>query len=1110
MPDWLKINDRTKDGPSQREVRALANTLLRFVTVRPPQREGEEDQPPTVETHPSASVGATASTGGTGIGMTGPSQTELLRALMRAREREDRATMRRIGQDFVASGRFVKGFDTLHMPFDRMDRWLFEHNDSPPLMQFERVIGSYLGGSISSAIDTDEYREDRLRIGDSLLSIYIGNDFRVVQTPRPYLARAMRIFGLLETDVRNREELDAPGGIARTLRARVRLPEALYPLPSDRVSTPAAGDSSVNEEGGRKELRDAIDRLGVLGDAIEELAAKYEADRLERADDVAPRGSASVQQHATDVQRTTAAPVGRQRASALPVALTSATEVPFLSPVRQGELTDGTRRVLEDVGIPIGAIRVPAAVARLEERAAGLSRRIHMAGRPEGTIRLGTELVNVENVVGTDADLILDHKDGLLPRVCSPTAPSRADQPIVSEVPASPGQVLSASIGDLMVVEQEIQRYDPGEVAHIENVLMGESKQRTHRTKQTVEEAVIIETEVSRETERDLQSTERFELQTEMQEVVRDDTAREAGITVSGSYGQVHFQADARYSRETAREESERTGTTYARDVTERAVSRVQERVREERTRRTTLEIEETSLHGLENAGGDANIVGVYRWIDKVYKAQLVNYGRRAMFEFVIPEPGAFLKFAASSRPIEGLDLTRPQAPGFCSTDGTFIPLQPQDISEFGPFAYLYWVGRYNANDVNAPPPRYKIVGTGFGEKTPDEPNAKVETTVQAPPGYLARRAWLSGNRAATASDATFLVYVGRHAASNFNFVVALDGEDAVIPISVLTAGVSAYAFNVEIECERSVGAYEDWQQSVFSAVMTAYLEALAEYSDRVAALRVQQEPGELGGRNPAVSRQLEQTELKRAAISILTGQHFDSFDALRLTADPHGYPQLDLPETALEAPFIRFFEQAFEWENMVYVFYPYYWGRKDDWVRDAMLEDADLVFGEFLRAGAARLVVPARPGFEEAVAAYLEHGWPIVDEADPAAGAPETDDLPLLSIVDEVKSQQGYSATPGVGVLAVVQGSPDVDGTDTDFDPERDSDREIHIDGVKYRIASVSSPTNISLTEPYAGANASELAYSLGVRYIGEPWEVRVPTTLVRLEANPALPVFS
>ena len=99
------------------------------------------------------------------------------------------------------------------------------------------------------------------------------------------------------------------------------------------------------------------------------------------------------------------------------------------------------------------------------------------------------------------------------------------------------------------------------------------------------------------------------------------------------------------------------------------------------------------------------------------------------------------------------------------------------------------------------------------------------------------------------------------------------------------------YGFTVEIECERSTAAYEAWQQTVYSAVMTAYLERLANYQDRLAALQIQQGSGELGGRNPAVSRQLERTELKRSALSITHRPTLRQFRRAALSGRSTGLP---------------------------------------------------------------------------------------------------------------------------------------------------------------------------------------------------------------------------
>jgi hypothetical protein len=164
----------------------------------------------------------------------------------------------------------------------------------------------------------------------------------------------------------------------------------------------------------------------------------------------------------------------------------------------------------------------------------------------------------------------------------------------------------------------------------------------------------------------------------------------------------------------------------------------------------------------------------------------------------------------------------------------------------------------------------------------------------------------------------------------------------------------------------------------------------------------------EISGKNPAVNREIERRELKRACISVLTDQQFDQFGAIDIAAD--GIPQPSVSEITLEGPYIRFFEQAFEWQNMTYVYYPLFWGRRSTWVERFNFEDVDPLFGQFLRAGAARVVVPVRPGFELAIDHFMATGdvWeggeqpaissdlyvPIIDELSEQLGAP-TNEVP-------------------------------------------------------------------------------------------------------------------
>ena len=90
-----------------------------------------------------------------------------------------------------------------------------------------------------------------------------------------------------------------------------------------------------------------------------------------------------------------------------------------------------------------------------------------------------------------------------------------------------------------------------------------------------------------------------------------------------------------------------------------------------------------------------------------------------------------------------------------------------------------------------------------------------------------------------------------------------------------------------------------------------------------------------------------------------------------------------------------------------MYIFYPYYWNQKSQWFNLALIEDPDYLFNLFLRSGAARVVVPVRPGFEEAFIYYLQSGQPW-DGGSP----PQVYDPLYLSIAAEIAEQDDEPVT--------------------------------------------------------------------------------------------------
>jgi hypothetical protein len=282
---------------------------------------------------------------------------------------------------------------------------------------------------------------------------------------------------------------------------------------------------------------------------------------------------------------------------------------------------------------------------------------------------------------------------------------------------------------------------------------------------------------------------------------------------------------------------------------------------------------------------------------------------------------------------------------------------------------------------------------------------------------------------------------------------------------------------------------------------MSAYNEQKSAYDEAIKEARANAADSAVSGTNPENNRVTEQTELRKGCISLLTGQRFDLFDAMNRNVAPYGYPEIDFAEAKAEGEYIRAFEQSFEWNNMVYVFYPYFWGRKDDWLTVAQLSDDDPLFGQFLRAGAARVQVPVRVGFEEAVLTFLSTGELWTGEGT-LVSSDGGDAEPDLSIIDELKSQLGDNNVDGPGTVNVTKNSAAVTGIGTAF-TSNDVSRRIIIAGVTYVIRTVQDAQTITLAAPYAGANAQGLGYALGGVLVGQPWEVKIPTDLIKLDES-------
>jgi len=572
----------------------------------------------------------------------------------------------------------------------------------------------------------------------------------------------------------------------------------------------------------------------------------------------------------------------------------------------------------------------------------------------------------------------------------------------------------------LEVVRQQVIRYEAGEVAHIENVLAGESRERVHRTLDRTEDVSVFETETRRDESRNLQSTERFELASEANRQIESRNEHAVGASISASYGpfvQVGLEASAGGS--SARSAATKRATTFSREVTDEAASAVSKSVREERKRTVLSEVEETNRHAIENGNSSEHVVGIYQWVEKVMQVQVFSYGERLLYDLVLPEPGAFLSFALSSAENSEADVEPPQA----------WELKPDELS---PSTWLSESAKYRAADVTQPPGPL----TKSAEIKIEPGSAQGVTThttkIEPPEGYRPVSALIAVEVAKAAPigphdlSANLIVSVagqeqrfddedlGTLAITNpvrgeparlliksedpatRTFSIS-DAEPGDVPVAIAAAGVTAGAVTVSVILQPTDAQLDQWRHTAYNQIRQSHDAAVATYEAALAGGNIAAGI-QIQGRSSSENRRLERDEVKKQMITAFTRQHYERFDGITEDTE-NDYPQVDLGNYAQQGLFIRFFEQAFEWEQMSWVLYPYYWGRKAAWLDGFATKGADPQLVAFLRAGAARVQLPVRPGFELAVMHFQVHDekfLPIVQELAEQLDRPSGKEFPV------------------------------------------------------------------------------------------------------------------
>jgi hypothetical protein len=599
-----------------------------------------------------------------------------------------------------------------------------------------------------------------------------------------------------------------------------------------------------------------------------------------------------------------------------------------------------------------------------------------------------------------------------------PSDPDTGNPPTNPGTPVNPNDVFIPSgfgmknigVADYRKVEQSTYCYVEGDVSHIENIMAREYKEKSTRRLKRSESQVTKSTESEKEKLTDTTSTERNEMQNEISKVLQEakDFAAQAGFSAgwgsgSGVSPKYMLNTAANYATHNSKEESIRQAVTEAKDVTARALDRIVTKVKEERIDKILEEYEENNKHGFDNTKGGSHVVGVYRWVDKVVKNQIFNYGKRMMFEFMVPEPAKLHSLGMKVSNNTENQLIKPIDPREAAA------MQIKDWSALADTTKLkYWLGYYNV-EVDEKLESVVYVGKAIDYSSTESKRASSKSDLIAIPEHYITESYVvkSSNSFPGYNgwgNGASLLVGGDNGSSGFLKFVR------EVPITIATTNAHYFHATVNIKCVLQEEYKNGWMQKAFNKIIEAYELELSKYE---AALAEAKAVGvQIKGSNPGFYRKIENTILRRNCISYMLNQNPNAmltFGKKRYYTNDNSatetFTNTDIlvnHELDQYAAFIKFMEQAFEWEIMSYNFYPYYWGERKSWADLYQFDDNDPIFRAFVQSGMARVIVTVRPGFEEAVRHFMATGqiWN-------GGEIPVIDDELFLSLVDEMRSPQ-------------------------------------------------------------------------------------------------------
>ena len=577
-------------------------------------------------------------------------------------------------------------------------------------------------------------------------------------------------------------------------------------------------------------------------------------------------------------------------------------------------------------------------------------------------------------------------------------------------------------VAEYMKVVQTVHAYVPGEVSNIENVMASELRHKSINELTRTEETVT--TSKSQEVEKisDTNKVNRAEMQTEVVKELEKQQSFQAHANYSKDTKIWKIDLGTSFATNNSQFNSNRQAVTKSQEITERAMERVQSKITEERIMKIIQEVSLTNVHEFDNRGGTSgipqHITGVYRWVDKKMKNQIFNYGKRTMFEFMIPEPAKLHKLA-----YKNVDtLKAPVDPRKAPAPHTMV-----NVTNATKALLEYWANIYGVTLTEEPQDKQQILNANGSPQT-EGSGMFFDSNLEIIENYEAKSAILNWyftkqrHRSSVAQgggvrscnfkfsnlkNGLIEISTSDRAKSGSNAISNLTLSD-IFNYRVQGSNIGSFTIEIKLNCKPKTSYFNAWKLENFNLIIEAYTKAFDAYKVEKANIEAERKANEDNQKEAQSNfyRIIEGDVIKHNCIAYLLQKNINALGVDFTSGDTMETFKVvlsdDLDKYTATA---KFLEQAFEWSIMDYTFYPYYWADRKDWQEMYLTENIDVLFRGFLQAGLARVIVTVKPGFEEAVQYFLTTGKVWLGGETPIIGDPL-----YVSITQEMREPTGIA----------------------------------------------------------------------------------------------------